>query len=56
MIFVWLQACKMKSAIVIEGSKGGGDGEGMNDEVEEGSPTNPSHGLEEPNPGDKRYF
>ena len=45
-----------QSARVIEGSKGGGDGEGMNDGAEEGSPTNPSHRSEEPNPGGKRYF
>ena len=46
----------MESDRVIEGSKGGGDGEGMNDGAEEGSLTKPSHRLEEPNPGGKRYF
>ena len=46
----------MESDRVIEGSKGGGDGEGMNDGAKEGSPKNTSHRSEEPNPGGKRYF
>ena len=46
----------MESDKVIEGSKGGGDGEGMNDGAKEGSPTKPSHRSEESNPGGKMYF
>ena len=46
----------MESDRVIEGSKGGDDGEGMNDGAEEGIPKKPSHRSEEPNPGGKRYF
>ena len=46
----------MESDRVIEGSKGGGDGEGMNDGAKEGSPTKPSHISKETNLGGKRYF
>ena len=46
----------MESVRVIEGSKGGGDGESMNDGEKECIPTNPSHRSKDPNLGGKRYI